>query len=126
MKIAKRVLAVDDDAAILDLLKTSLEPNGYIVDLCEDENDLKISLAKFRPDIILMDASIPGVDGISLCRQIKHSPSTASVPVVIITAYDDEKTRHDALLFGADEFVSRPFDIKDLLKKMENLTERSR
>lgn len=122
MKNTKRVLVVDDDRGVLELIKTALEQSDYETEVCEDENDVKIALSKFRPDIVLMDASMPGLDGISLCRQLKHTPSTADVPVIIITAYSDEKTRHDAFLFGADEFISKPFDVKDLLKKIESLT----
>jgi len=112
---------VDDDPAICDLLKSALETEGYIVDVCENDADVDISLAKFRPDAILMDASMPGLDGISLCRHIKQSPATSSIPVIIVSAFDDDKTRHDASLFGADDFVAKPFDVKNLLEKIKKL-----
>jgi DNA-binding response OmpR family regulator len=116
-----RVMVVDDDPAICDLLKSALETEGYIVDVCENDADVDISLAKFRPDAILMDASMPGLDGISLCRHIKQSPATSSIPVIIVSAFDDDKTRHDASLFGADDFVAKPFDVKNLLEKIKKL-----
>ncbi len=118
----KRVLAIDDDRAILDFLRTALEDNNYLVDLCEDENEARTALSKTLPDIVLIDASMPGIDGISLCRHMKSAPSTADIPIIIVTAYDDEETKHDAFLFGADEFISKPFEVKDLLEKIEKLT----
>lgn len=115
-------MVVDDDPAICDLLKSALEIEGFAVDVCENDSDVSIALSKFQPDVILMDASMPGLDGISLCRHIKQTPQTASIPIMIVSAYDDDKTRHDASLFGADDFVAKPFDIKFLVEKIKKLT----
>lgn len=117
---------VDDDPAVCDLLKSALETEGYVVDVCENDADVDIALSRFRPDAILMDASMPGLDGISLCRHIKQSPATSSIPVIIVSAFDDDKTRHDAALFGADDFVAKPFDVKNLLDKIRKLAGESK
>ncbi|MDI6757417.1 MAG: response regulator transcription factor [Endomicrobiia bacterium] len=120
-KSVGRVMVVDDDPAICDLLKSALEIEGFAVDVCENDSDVSIALSKFHPDAILMDASMPGLDGISLCRHIKQTPATASIPIMIVSAYDDDKTRHDAALFGADDFVAKPFDVKFLVGKIKKL-----
>ncbi len=116
------VLVVDDDPSICDLIKSALETNGFKADICEDEDDLKIALGSGKHyDIILMDASMPGLDGISLCRHIKQNPLTSAIPIVIVSAYDDDKTRHDAALFGADDFIAKPFEVKALIEKITAL-----
>jgi len=119
-----RILVVDDDQAICELIKSALETNGFTAEVCENEDDVKISIGSpdGLPDAILMDASMPGIDGISLCRHIKQNPATASIPIMIVSAYDDEKTRHDAMLFGADDFVAKPFEVKILIEKIAALT----
>ena len=119
-----RILVVDDDPAICELIKSALETNGFTAVVCENEDDVKISIGSpdGLPDAILMDASMPGIDGISLCRHIKQNPATASIPIMIVSAYDDEKTRHDAMLFGADDFVAKPFEVKILIEKIAALT----
>jgi len=118
--VKKRVLIVDDDVGILELLKIALE-NDYTVDSCEDETDLKIAISRNKPDIILLDASIPGIDGISMCRGLKRSDVTSGIPIIVITAYSDDRTKHDAYFFGADDFISKPFDVKDLKNRIESL-----
>lgn len=115
----KRVLVVDDDENVLDLLKTGLEVMGFQVYCTENARTSRDAMKTFRPDVILMDASLPMEDGISFCRSLKHSPDTADIPVLILTAYSDEQTFNDAMLFGASDFLSKPFDIAQVSKKIE-------
>jgi len=113
-----RVLVVDDDENVLDLLKTGLEVMDFLVYCAENANLTKDAIKNFRPDIILMDASMPGEDGISFCRRLKHCPETADIPVLILSAYTDEKTLNDAMLFGASDFLAKPFEIAQVNKKI--------
>lgn len=120
MDIKKRVLVADDDTNILDLLRTGLEISGYMVD-CADNAKKTMELIKFsRPDVILMDVSMPGEDGISFCRNLKNSEDTASIPVLILTAFSDGNTFNDAMLFGASGFIAKPFELSEVTKKIEN------
>ena len=120
METSKRkVLVVDDDENVLDLLKTGLEIMGCEVNCAENARVTRDVIKNFHPDIILMDASMPGEDGISFCRSLKHSTDTADIPVLILTAYSDAKTFNDAMLFGASDFLSKPFDIAQVNKKIE-------
>lgn len=113
-----RVLAVDDDQTILETLKHGLEILDYTVDTAENEADVWMYLKKSRPDIILMDVSMPGLDGISLCRNIRVAPGMNDIPIIMLTAFSDEKTFHDAMLFGATDFLMKPFEIMEVQKKI--------
>jgi CheY-like chemotaxis protein len=73
-----------------------------------------------RPDVILMDVSMPGEDGISFCRNLKTSQDTASIPVLILTAFSDGNTFNDAMLFGASGFIAKPFELNEVTKKIES------
>lgn len=115
----KKILIVDDDKIILELLQDSFEMMGYSVETVENANNLQTSLKNSIPDLILMDVSMPEKDGISLCRDIRFSSLTKDIPIIMITAYNDEKTYHDAMLFGAADFITKPFDIKEVQNKIE-------
>jgi len=115
----KKVLVFDDDANILELLKSGLEVLGYSVAAFESARTAEKILDGFKPDVILMDVSMPDGDGISLCRNLKLSPDTADIPVIMLTAFTDDKTFHDAMLFGANGFLTKPFDILEVKKKIE-------
>jgi CheY-like chemotaxis protein len=116
----RRVLAVDDDQSVLETLKTGLEILGFSVDTAENEDGMWKALRGARPDVILMDVSMPGMDGISLCRNLRGSPGMNDIPIIILTAYSDEKTFHDAMLFGANDFLMKPFEISEVFKKIED------
>lgn len=116
----EKVLVVDDDEAIREILERGLISLGYLVETAESAANTSIALDQFKPDVVLMDVGMPGVDGITLCRNIKLA-SSSPIPVIIITAFDDEKTHHDAMLFGASEFIAKPFDLSEVQMKIEKL-----
>ncbi|MFH2069889.1 MAG: response regulator [Elusimicrobiota bacterium] len=120
----KRILIVDDDEGIQEMLSVGLGAYGYEVLVASDEKTFREQLSKGTPDAILMDVSIPGMDGISLCREIKYTPGFSNVPVLMITAYSDKKAAHDAYLFGADGYLIKPFDITVIKEKLEKAIER--
>jgi len=119
-----KILVVDDDENIQEMLRTGLETAGHQVEIAVDEKSFRGKLSESRPDIVLMDISIPGVDGISLCKELKNTPGLFDVHVIIVTAYNDEKTVHDAFLFGAADFITKPFQIADINKKIEKVVKR--
>lgn len=116
----KRVLAVDDDQTVLETLKQGLEVLDYAVDTAETQADLWTHLRNAKPDIILMDVSMPGADGISLCKNIRMTAGFSDIPIIILTAFSDEKTFHDAMLFGATDFLMKPFELLEVQKKIED------
>ncbi|MEW6040927.1 MAG: response regulator [Elusimicrobiota bacterium] len=115
----KKVVVVDDDESVQEMLKVGLESCGYEVEIASNESDFRRLLKSGRPDVILMDVSIPGLDGISLCRELRYTPGLNDIPILIISAYSDRKTTHDAFLFGASDFLVKPFDIISVKDKIE-------
>ena len=116
----KRVLIVDDDLTICEMVKTGLEMFDYEVEVATNEQNVWSVLKKNKLDAILMDIGMPGVDGISLCRKVRFSPGLNLIPIIMVTAFTDERTFHDAMLFGADDFLAKPFDIEEIKRKIED------
>ena len=114
------ILAVDDQPANLRLLDAVLSPRGYrVVRASSGEQALEL-LPSTGADLVLLDIVMPGIDGYEVCRRIRSAPETAFLPVVMITASGNkEKTR--AIEAGADDFVSKPFDLSELLARVASL-----
>ena len=112
----KKVMIADDDVGIVQLLSLMLKQEGY--EVCSTLNGATLlDIDKEFPDLILLDISMPGVDGRDICKSLKQKELTKNIPIVMISASDDvERSVMDA---GANDFLAKPFDIKDLLKKIE-------
>jgi len=111
---AQRVLVVDDIAMNRDLLEAHLADGGFEVTEAADGIEALASIAEREPDLVLLDVNMPRLDGISVCRRIKSHPTWRLIPVVLITAANDADTRLRGIEAGADDFVSKPFDGKEL------------
>jgi CheY-like chemotaxis protein len=115
----KTVLIVDDELSVLEMLAGILEDEGYQVIMAADGLDALKRLANARPDLILSDVMMPGMDGRDLCRALHKNPDLAGIPLVFLTA------SHRATL-GPDchptAFVAKPFDIGQVLATVERLT----
>lgn len=113
------ILIVDDNLTNLKLVKVLLESSGYKVRTAVDADGVVQTLKEFKPDLILMDIQLPGMDGLTLTRQLKADPKTAAIPVVALTAYamkgDDEK----ALASGCSGYISKPVDTRNFAKQVE-------
>ncbi len=120
--LRKRILIVDDEEQILLLLKTILNVYGYdsIEVLSPKETFAKVKAE--RPDLIILDIAMPEMDGYQVCKQIKSDPSSKDIPVVMITALALEQDRKYALEAGADGFILKPFDPRDVIAEIEKLS----
>lgn len=117
-----RILAVEDDADILDLLLTYLSHAGYdAVGACDADAALS-SLEAAPPDLILLDVLLPGADGFALCGIIRRS---SRVPIIMLTALDDEKSQLRGFDLGVDDYVPKPFSMPVLLAKIEAVLRRA-
>ncbi len=112
----KKVMIADDDAGIVQLLSIMLKYEGY--EVCSTLNGATLlDIEKELPDLILLDICMPGVDGRDVCRSLKQKELTKNIPIVMISASDDvERSVMDA---GANDFLAKPFDMQELLKKIE-------
>ena len=111
----KKIMIADDDAAILDSLSLMLEFEGYQVSATLN-GETVLSMAE-KPDLLLLDIWMSGVDGRDICKKLKQHEATRSLPVVLISASND--IQRSAIEAGADDFLAKPFEMNDLLEKIE-------
>ncbi len=109
------VLVVDDVSANRELLEGHLDELGYDVRQARDGVEALEAIAAEEPDLVLLDIDMPRLDGISVCERLKTHPTRRLIPIVILTASNDRGTRLRGIAAGADDFLSKPFDAKELL-----------
>jgi len=108
-------MVVDDDQAILILLKRILEPEGYDVALATDGNSALALMKERRPDLVLLDITMPELDGFQVLDLIRQR---SNIPVIMLTGRDEVTTLRDALVLGADDYVRKPFSTRELLARI--------
>ena len=112
----KHILVVDDDDRIRNLLKDYLSENNYIVSSAENAEDAKLKISYLNFDIIVLDVMMPGQDGYELTKEIKKK---SKVPIILLTAKGEVENRIHGLEIGADDYIGKPFDSRELLLKIE-------
>ena len=108
------ILAVDDEAHILELLSFNLEASGYRVVTAATGEDALVVCAHERPAMVLLDIMLPGIDGMEVCRRLKSAPTTADIPIIMLTARESEEDQLTGLTNGADNYITRPFRLRIL------------
>ncbi len=117
----QRILVVDDEEDIRELVRLNLAREGYEVLDCETgERALPLSRATV-PDVVVLDLMLPGMDGLEVCRKLKADPKTGHIPVVILTAKGEEADVVAGLEIGADDYVTKPFSGKVLVARVRRL-----
>ncbi|KOV74584.1 chemotaxis protein CheY [Streptomyces sp. AS58] len=120
---AARVLVVDDDPTVAEVVAGYLDRAGYRVDRADDGPTALIRAAAHRPDLVVLDLMLPGMDGLEVCRRLRgHGP----VPVIMLTARGDEDDRVLGLEVGADDYVTKPFSPRELVLRVESVLRRTR
>jgi len=112
------ILIVDDDNRIRDLLKEYLNENDYIISTSENAENAKIKLTQFKFDLIVLDVMMPGQDGYDLTKEIKKN---IEMPIILLTAKGEVENRIKGLELGADDYISKPFEPKELLLWIKNI-----
>jgi DNA-binding response OmpR family regulator len=120
MEQPARILVVDDTAANVRLLEALLTPRGHTVLEAASGEEALSRLEKEHPDLVLLDILMPGIDGYEVCRRIREDPSTAHLPVIMVTA-SEASQKIKGLEAGADDFVAKPFDKAELLARVGSL-----
>lgn len=114
-----RVLLLDNDEGVLDMMQEALSYGGFEVKAISQTNNIIPEIDKYHPDLVILDYILTGVNGGELCHQIKANKKTAELPVVLVSAYPRVlKSLGD---YGADDFISKPFDLDDFLGRIHNL-----
>ncbi len=120
--MAKKVLIVDDDADIIELQKLYFEKEGYEVVSCMQGDKAVATFNVTKPDIIILDLMLPGMDGNDICREIRR---VSDVPIIMLTARTDTLDRVVGLELGADDYVPKPFEPKELLARVKAVLRRT-
>ncbi|MEM7154905.1 MAG: response regulator transcription factor [Myxococcota bacterium] len=116
---AKKILVIEDDASVRTLLSKSLRAKGYDVETCDDGLDGLTRLESTRPDLIIVDIMMPRLDGMTFVKAIKGNQATQPIPIVFLTANNDPKTMIAGINLGARYYVTKPFQLDDLLGKVK-------
>ena len=119
-----RILAVDDEPAILTLIRRALEKEGHDVTVCQSADEVNIEYLT-QYDLILLDIMLPGEDGIELLKRLKASPKTRDIPVIMVTAKGAEYDKVKGLDLGADDYVTKPFGMMELISRIKAVLRRS-
>ena len=120
------VLIVEDEAPLQELLTYNLQRAGFDVEQAFDGDQALDLVAERVPDLILLDWMLPHVSGIELCRQFRRKSETANVPIVMLTARAEEGDRLRGLNTGADDYVTKPFSVEELIARMRAVLRRVR
>jgi len=120
--MAKKVLIIDDDADIIELQKLYFEKEGYEVATCMQGDKAVATFNVTKPDIIILDLMLPGMDGNDICREIRR---VSDVPIIMLTARTDTLDRVVGLELGADDYVPKPFEPKELLARVKAVLRRT-
>jgi len=122
---AKRLLVVEDDRAIADLIKRYFAKEGFTVTLTPSGEEALVLVEEIRPALVILDWMIEDVSGIEVCRRLRRSASHSAIPVLMLTARGEEEDRIRGLETGADDFVTKPFSPKELVARANALLRRS-
>ncbi|MGE5513257.1 MAG: phosphate regulon transcriptional regulator PhoB [Bacteroidota bacterium] len=123
--MAARILIIEDESALVVLLRYNLEAEGYQVRVATTGEEAKLLLGEERPDLVILDWMLPGISGIEICRQIRARPETRGIPVIMLTARGEEADRVRGLSTGADDYVVKPFSVAELMARVKAILRRA-
>lgn len=120
----KRILVVDDEPDVTDLVAYHLKSKGFTVETLNDPNSSIGTARSFLPDLVILDVMMPELNGIQICRMLRADPKLKSVPVVFLTAKAEEGDRIQGLETGADDYICKPFSTKELVLRVQTILRR--
>jgi two-component system, OmpR family, phosphate regulon response regulator PhoB len=123
---APRILVVEDEIDVALLITYNLEAEGYVVESVARGDEAELRLAENAPDLLILDWMLPGVSGIEICRRLRARETTRTLPVIMVTARNEESERVRGLAVGADDYVVKPFSVIELMARVHALLRRSR
>ncbi|MFH1829539.1 MAG: response regulator [Pseudomonadota bacterium] len=123
---SSRVLVVDDEPEIHAVLGKLLSKEGYDVDSAYSADEALKSIKNAKPDLIILDIMMPKVSGIEVCNKLKADSKTKDILILIVSARDAQADRIEGLTHGADDYVSKPFHLRSLIRKIEHMLTKKR
>ncbi|MDY6861398.1 MAG: response regulator [Thermodesulfobacteriota bacterium] len=117
----KKILIVDDDPTIQKLFTSILSTRNYETEVASDGFEAGLKVMEFRPDIIILDLFMPGMDGFEVCKRIKGNPTTSQIKILAITGYDTGENRARIMEAGADDYLAKPIAMDTLLQHIEGI-----
>src|SRR3954471_11179043 len=121
--MSHRILVVDDDPTVSDVVRRYLEQDGCRVRLASDGPDALAAVAEETPDLVVLDLMMPGIDGLEVCRRLRRA--LPDLPVVMLTALGEEADRVAGLEIGADDYVTKPFSPRELVLRIRSVLRRA-
>lgn len=121
----QHVLAIDDEDHILELLKYNLENNSFKVTTCTSVEQAEEILDKQKVDIILLDIMLPGIDGITALEKFRKDNRTKAIPIILLTAKSEEVDKVIGLELGADDYITKPFSVRELIARVKAVLRRN-
>ena len=120
----KRILVIDDEPDVTELIGYKLEQEGYTVDVMQDPLLIMGRARDFRPDLFILDIMMPELKGLQICRMIRADSTLKNVPIIFLTARGDTEDRITGLETGADDYISKPFNAKELILRIQSIFKR--
>jgi two-component system alkaline phosphatase synthesis response regulator PhoP len=123
--MTSKVLIVEDEQGVVHLLRSRLEPEGFQVIAANNGQEGLRAVTEARPDLVILDLTLPGLDGFEVCRRIRRQPETARLPILVLSGRAEEIDKVVMLELGADDYVTKPFNTKELVARVKTLLRRS-
>jgi two-component system, OmpR family, alkaline phosphatase synthesis response regulator PhoP len=120
-----KILVVDDEKDIVDLVAYNFEKEGYeVLKAYDGEGAIRVARSE-KPDMIVLDLMLPGIQGLEVCKEIRRNADTAGIPVIMLTARGEELDKVIGLEVGADDYVTKPFSVKELVARVKAVLRRA-
>lgn len=120
-----KILVVDDEDHIVELIKFNLESSGYEVILAFNGEDAIEKVLEEKPDLIILDLMLPKIDGVEVCKIVKQNEATSNISIIMLTAKSDESDKIVGLETGADDYMTKPFSVKELMARVNAVLRRN-
>lgn len=120
----RRILVVDDEPDVTELLEYKLEQEDYTVEVLNDPLSFVAKVREFEPDLMILDIMMPELNGLQLCRIARSDPAMKSIPIIFLTAKGEVEDRVKGLETGADDYISKPFNTRELLLRIGKVLHR--
>jgi two-component system, OmpR family, alkaline phosphatase synthesis response regulator PhoP len=121
-----RVAVIEDDADIAFTIRVNLEREGYVVSTYANGHEGLLAVQQGGPDFLILDLNLPDLDGFTICRELRRHPTTTKLPILMLTARTSEADRIMGLELGADDYLAKPFSVRELLARVAAILRRSK